>query len=580
MKNKVLVFIALVPMIIVILFGCWDRDEDEYSWSSDYSTCTKYKNKKEVAVVQTEKIIREATCTEKGEISYKANFGGKDIQTAGPFEVDPLGHNFGDWVDGKRQCDRCGEIETCNHDGSRKNIEIEATRTTDGYKGQVCEICGKVLIQETIKAKGDIPGNAKFTNGIFRKINSETVNNNATNGSVDEEYLIWADDYSICTKIKLSDKETVNTTSEITKEATCIESGKRTYTAKFSDGTTKTKDVTIPVKNHDYVEWKDTKDGLCARECQNCSAIETKSHEYGDWINGVRTCKNCGAKESCIHDGTTEEISKSYPTCTEDGVKKLECSRCRKTWTEKILATDHSYGEWKDTKNGSCARKCQNCSAVETKIHEYGDWINGVRTCKNCGAKESCIHEGTTKEISMSYPTCTEDGVKKLECSRCKKTWTEKISAMGHNYGEWKDTKNGSCARKCQNCSAVETKIHDYGEWKDTKNGSCERKCQNCFAIETKIHDYGDWINGVRICKNCGTKEECDHSGDDNIKLRWESDGDKCVYLGICTNCNEEIFREEDSHDWELIFSTDTVEQKRCKHCGKEIVVSKSSSNQ
>ena len=441
MKNKVLVFIALVPMIIVILFGCVDEDEYEYSWSSDYSTCTKYKkyeNKKEGAVVQTEKIEIKATCTEKGEIRYKADFGGKDIQTAGPFEVDPLGHNFGDWVDGKRQCNRCGEIETCNHDGSRKNIEIEATRTTDGYKRQVCEICGKVLIQETIKAKGDIPGNAKFTNGIFRKINNETVNDNETNESVDEE--------------------TVNTTSEITKEATCIESGKRTYTAKFSDGTTKTKDVTIPVKNHDYGEWKDTKDGLCARKCQNCSAIETKSHEYGDWINGVRTCKNCGAKESCIH-------------------------------------------------------------------------------------------EGTTKEISMSYPTCTEDGVKKLECSRCKKTWTEKISAMGHNYGEWKDTKNGSCARKCQ----------------------------NCFAIETKIHEYGDWINGVRTCKNCGAKEECDHSGDDNIELRWESDGDKCVYLGICTNCNEEIFREEDSHDWELIFSTDTVEQKRCKHCGKEIVVSKSS---
>ena len=576
MKNKVLVFIALVPMIIVMLFGCGDGDE--YSWSSDYSTCTKYKNQKEVAVVQTKsETIEEATCTKKGKISYKANFGDEDIQTAGPFEVDPLGHNFGDWVDGKRQCNRCGEIETCNHDGSRKNIEIEATRTTDGYKRQVCEICGKVLIQETIKAKGDIPGNAKFTSGIFRKINNETVNDKATNGSVDEENLIWADDYSTCTKIKLSDKETVNTTSEITKEATCIESGKRTYTAKFSDGTTKTKDVTIPVKNHDYGEWKDTKDGLCARECQDCSAIETKSHEYGDWINGVRTCKNCGAKESCIHDGTTEEISKSYPTCTEDGVKKLECSRCRKTWTEKILATDHSYGEWKDTKNGSCARKCQNCSAVETKIHEYGDWINGVRTCKNCGAKESCIHEGTTKEISMSYPTCTEDGVKKLECSRCKKTWTEKISAMGHNYGEWKDTKNGSCARKCQNCFAIETKIHDYGEWKDTKNGSCARKCQNCFAIETKIHEYGDWINGVRTCKNCGAKEECDHSGDDNIELRWESDGDKCVYLGICTNCNEEIFREEGPHDWKTIFETDTVEQKRCNRCGKEIVVSKSS---
>ena len=439
MKNKVLVFIALVPMIIVILFGC--VDEYKYSWSSDYSTCTKYKkyeNKKEGTVVQTEKIEIKATCTEKGEIRYKADFGGKDIQTAGPFEVDPLGHNFGDWVDGKRQCNRCGEIETCNHDGSRKNIEIEATRTTDGYKRQVCEICGKVLIQETIKAKGDIPGNAKFTNGIFRKINNETVNDNETNESVDEE--------------------TVNTTSEITKEATCIESGKRTYTAKFSDGTTKTKDVTIPVKNHDYGEWKDTKDGLCAR-------------------------------------------------------------------------------------------KCQNCSAVETKIHEYGDWINGVRTCKNCGAKESCIHEGTTKEISMSYPTCTEDGVKKLECSRCKKTWTEKISAMGHNYGEWKDTKNGSCARKCQ----------------------------NCFAIETKIHDYGDWINGVRTCKNCGAKEECDHSGDDNIEVKWESDGDKCVNLGICTNCNKEIFREEGPHDWKTIFETDTVEQKRCNRCGKEIVVSKSS---
>jgi len=61
------------------------------------------------------------------------------------------------------------------------------------------------------------------------------------------------------------------------------------------------------------------------------------------------------------------------PTCTTEGYTTYTCA-CGDTYTaDKVAATDHSFGEWKETKaptyteQGEEKRECANCDHVETR---------------------------------------------------------------------------------------------------------------------------------------------------------------------------------------------------------------------
>ena len=76
--------------------------------------------------------------------------------------------------------------------------------------------------------------------------------------------------------------------------------------------------------------------------------------------------------------------------------------------------------------------------------------------------------ETTKPEHKHSYTSevttdakCDKDGVKTFTCS-CGDTYTEKISATGHKWGEWKQTTapsytaKGEETRTCSSCSTTE----------------------------------------------------------------------------------------------------------------------------
>ena len=104
-------------------------------------------------------------------------------------------------------------------------------------------------------------------------------------------------------------------------------------------------------------------------------------------------------KQEFNHDWHYTETS---PTCTKDGEKVGECSRCGMKETEKISALGHDeWGDWTVTTPATCTnegvetRICnRDPSHVETRTipttgHNWVDNGNGTHTCTNCGATEA-----------------------------------------------------------------------------------------------------------------------------------------------------------------------------------------------
>lgn len=111
----------------------------------------------------------------------------------------------------------------------------------------------------------------------------------------------------------------------------------------------------------------------------------------------------------------------------------------------------------------------------------------------------SWVSEGNTMNQKFNHdwhytetlPTCTKDGEKVGECSRCGMKKTEKISALGHDWGDWTVTTPATCTNE-----GVETRI-------------CNRDPSHVETrtIPTTGHNWVDNGNGTHTCTNCGATE-------------------------------------------------------------------------
>ena len=92
---------------------------------------------------------------------------------------------------------------------------------------------------------------------------------------------------------------------------------------------------------------------------------------------------------------------------------------------------------------------------------------------------------------TVTSPTCTKDGEKVWECSRCGMKETEKIPALGHDWGAWTVTTPATCTNE-----GVETRI-------------CNRDPSHVETrtIPTTGHNWVDNGNGTHTCTNCGATE-------------------------------------------------------------------------
>lgn len=125
-----------------------------------------------------------------------------------------------------------------------------------------------------------------------------------------------------------------------------------------------------------------------------------------------------------------------------------------------------------------------------------------------------CRHTNTT--TTETPATCTVAGEKKTVCADCDQTIkTEPIAALGHDLGEYKETKPATCTKageetaKCSRCDVTDIREtpalgHDVGEYKETKPATCTKtgektaECSRCNVTDIKEtpalgHDMGEY---------------------------------------------------------------------------------------
>ena len=162
-----------------------------------------------------------------------------------------------------------------------------------------------------------------------------------------------------------------------------------------------------------------------------------------------RTSYNDTSIEHTEHVWNDGEISKEA-TCAEAGEKIYTCKVCGETKTEAIEALGHAYSEeWTVDREATCEEagsKSHHCTRP------------GCDSKSDITVIEALGHEwGEGKETKA--PTCTEAGEKTYTCTRCNATKTEAIAALGHNYDtEWTvdkeatTTETGSKSHHCKVC--------------------------------------------------------------------------------------------------------------------------------
>ena len=403
--------------------------------------------------------------------------------------------------------------------------------------------------------------------------------------------------------LPLVHKEHVWNDGEISKDSTCTEAGEKVYTCKVC-GETKTEE--IAALGHSYSEeWTVDKEATCEE-------AGSKSHHC--------TRPGCDSKsdvtviEALGHEWSEGKETKA-PTCTEVGEKTYTCTRCDKTKAEAIEALGHAYSEeWTVDKEATCEEagsKSHHCTRP------------GCDSKSDVTVIEALGHEWSEGKETKA-PTCTEAGEKTYTCTRCDKTKTEAIEALGHAYSEeWTVDKEASCEEagsKSHHCTrpgcdsksevtVIEALGHEWGEGKETKAPTCTEAgektytCTRCDktkteAIEALGHAYSEeWtVDKEATCEEAGSKSHhctrpgCDSKTDvtviEALGHEWsegkETKAPTCTEAGektyTCTRCSatktEEVaaLGHDYSDEWTVDKEATTTEtgskSHHCKVCG------------
>lgn len=234
------------------------------------------------------------------------------------------------------------------------------------------------------------------------------------------------------------------------------------------------------------------------------------------------------------HKWKAGDITKE-PTCTVNGEQQYTCTVCNQTKTESVKATGHDWQINKIlsaatcTSNGIARYICKTCGYGENHTitatgHKpeirnkkeatcSSTGYTGDTYCSVCNKKLSSGETIAKKEHTWvkqdNIPaTCEKGGMEVEKCSVCGETKETQISdPLGHDYGEWKVTKEPTCTkygtkkRICKRCNEYEIDVidptgHQHTKIIDQKKATCEEKgysgdlyCEDCRLIIQLGHD-------------------------------------------------------------------------------------------
>lgn len=360
---KILVLVFVISVLAMTVVACDVDCPNGHTW--DGGTVTK-----------------QPTCTEAGERTYTCAVCGTTRTAA----VEALGHSYNYVPEVPADCESAG---TAAH--------------------YTCSRCDKLFVSQ---------------NGEMKEVTAEE--------------LVVTADHSWDSGI-------------VTKHPTCTEAGEKTYTC-LSCGETKTE--AIAATGHDYgeeiaeVPATCTTSGTAAHyECANCHKLFVDAE--GEKTQ-VTVAEITLAPAHSFDDG----VVTTQPTCQATGIKTYTCSACHATHTELVPATGHDYGD-------EIAEVPATCTTQGTAAHYQCASCGKLFVDDNGVKKEVTANELVIALVAHSYdegtvttqPTCEKDGVKTFACTACGHTYTEKVSATGHNYGD-------EIAEVAATCTATGTKAH------------------------------------------------------------------------------------------------------------------------
>ncbi len=326
----------------------------------------------------------------------------------------------------------------------------------------------------------------------------------------------------------------------VTKEATCKETGVKTYTCTAC-GATKTEEI-AKTTTHIWGSWTKANDNQHKRVCSVCSKEETANH---GWNNGTVT---------------------KAATCKETGVKTYTCTSCSATKTEEIAkTTTHTWGSWTKANDNQHKRVCSVCSKEEAAGHT---WNQGVLT---------------------EQATCAKEGTKTYTCTACRATKTEAIAkTTDHKFGAWEKKDDTNHKRTCSVCSKEETAAHAYGtDWQKDAS-SHYHVCSICGGKKDEAnHTPGPAAteSTPQTCTTCGYIIAPALGHTHNWSTAWTNDETGHWYT--CSGCNEKKdaaahvydndcdpdcnvcgYKRTTEHAFELKHD-ETSHWQECKNCGE-----------
>ena len=575
-----------------------------------------------------------ATCTEAGSVTYTcADCGDSYTET-----VPALGHNYAaadDAGDTIYTCTRCGE----QHSEllPREYVSVKTGKTTEAYtldgeqsfthtgdaaiaRGELTVVQGTgTKVSYSASASASVPG---YTDGGYNCVASKLIDGDTstyywstssqTSGMyarVDLGAEVRFDavqisapahgDYCTNANVQLSSDGRTWTTIG-------------TFTSSRSTAVTKTYTVPSSVESFRYIQvalttarnywWQLSEiawgsyDGATFTRAAASGTVQTGTAPMTEVrFTGVAagtTYYVIGGTRFVIeveadHIHSYQEVSRTAPTCTEDGVTTYRCETCGDTYTETTPATGHSYTAAVTaptcTEKGYTTYTCTACgdhytaNEVAALGHDYAETTvpatcteNGsvTHTCTRCGNSytETLPATGHTYTVSGSEATCTEGGKTVHTCTVCGDTYTETTPALGHDYKAVVTsptcTEKGYTTYTCKRCGdhytadEVAALGHDYKAVVTaptcTEKGYTTYTCATCGdhytadEVAALGHDYEAVVTAptctedgytTYTCRNCGDRRTGHVVSALGHSYECTEDGNDRIYT--CTRCGD-----------------------------------------
>ena len=477
-------------------------------------------------------VVKDATCTKPETVGLYCEKCGEligKVQEVGK----ALGHDLGKGTEKKADCagpdrveytcKRCGEtvVEAIEGGEAAKEHDWEAkivpaTCKTKGYEARVCKACGKVEKDKELP----IDENAHVAK-LGKVIREATCTTNGLGRSVCE---LCGKELGYIT-IKAGHKYGDPICDE-GKQVTCGKAGYGYYVCTVCGEETEKAEIPATGK-HTFVDETDipatcTEPEKIGRICKVCGAADGEVEEIGealghDWDDGVYTKADCLKAEREV----------------------FTCKRCGKTRDEFIPDGEAAKGH--ELVDKIVAPTCKTKGYTE-------------RTCERCDLYEKINETEIDKDAHVAKldkvireATCTVNGLGRYTCELCGEYLGYRAIEAKHVYGapifdEGKEATCGKdgygyyvctvCGEKSEKTEIPATGKHQFVD-EFVIDATCEepmkvgRICKVCGKVDGEVKTVGeklghDWDDGelkdadcekaervVYTCKRCGeTKED------------------------------------------------------------------------